>query len=99
MGRALRAAAGGMVYHVLNRANGRLPLFEKDGDYLVQGTDSDNPFVGCAKAREAAASARSCERQCSQATSDCIAEIGSNAGRSSACFDFAAACMSRCKGE
>jgi putative transposase len=22
-----------MVYHVLNRANGRLPLFEKDGDY------------------------------------------------------------------
>jgi putative transposase len=33
MGRALRAAAGGMVYHVLNRANGRLPLFEKEGDY------------------------------------------------------------------
>jgi putative transposase len=33
MGRALRATAGGLVYHVLNRANGRLPLFEKDGDY------------------------------------------------------------------
>ncbi len=33
MGRALRAAAGGLVYHVLNRANARLPLFEKDGDY------------------------------------------------------------------
>src|SRR5437763_876319 len=33
MGRALRAAAGGLVYHVLNRANGRLPLFDKDGDY------------------------------------------------------------------
>jgi putative transposase len=33
MGRALRAAAGGLVYHVLIRANGRLPLFEKDGDY------------------------------------------------------------------
>jgi putative transposase len=33
MGRALRAAEGGWVYHVLNRANGRLPLFEADGDY------------------------------------------------------------------
>lgn len=33
MGRPLRAAAGGVRYHVLNRANGRLPLFEKAGDY------------------------------------------------------------------
>jgi putative transposase len=33
MGRPLRAAAGGVIYHVLNRANGRLPLFEKAGDY------------------------------------------------------------------
>jgi putative transposase len=33
MGRSLRAAAGGLVYHVLNRANARLPLFHKDGDY------------------------------------------------------------------
>lgn len=33
MGRPLRAAAGGVLYHVLNRANGRLPLFEKAGDY------------------------------------------------------------------
>src|SRR5262245_4653482 len=33
MGRALRNAAGGWVYHVVNRANARLPLFEKDGDY------------------------------------------------------------------
>jgi putative transposase len=24
---------GGYVYHVLNRANGRLPIFQKDGDY------------------------------------------------------------------
>jgi putative transposase len=23
------------VYHVLNRANARLPLFQKDGDYLA----------------------------------------------------------------
>ena len=29
----MRAAAGGLVYHVLNRANARLPLFQKDGDY------------------------------------------------------------------
>jgi putative transposase len=35
MGRALRAAAGGLVYHVLNRANARLPLFDKDGDYAA----------------------------------------------------------------
>ena len=33
MGRPLRAAVGGMIYHVLNRANGRLPLFEKPADY------------------------------------------------------------------
>jgi putative transposase len=35
MSRALRTAAGGMVYHVLNRANARLPLFGKDGDYAA----------------------------------------------------------------
>jgi putative transposase len=33
MGRPLRAAVGGVIYHVLNRANGRLPLFEKPRDY------------------------------------------------------------------
>ena len=33
MGRSWRAAAGGYVYHVLNRANARLRLFHKDGDY------------------------------------------------------------------
>ena len=33
MGRPLRAADGGYVYHVLNRANGRHTLFEKDADY------------------------------------------------------------------
>ncbi|MGH7231222.1 MAG: transposase [Nitrospiraceae bacterium] len=33
MGRPLRAAVGGVIYHILNRANGRLPLFEKPGDY------------------------------------------------------------------
>jgi putative transposase len=35
MGRPLRAADGGYVYHALNRAAGRQPLFEKDGDYEV----------------------------------------------------------------
>ena len=33
MGRPLRASAGEVIYHVLNRANGRLPIFEKPGDY------------------------------------------------------------------
>ncbi len=33
MPRPLRIAPGGFVYHVLNRANARLPLFERDGDY------------------------------------------------------------------
>jgi REP-associated tyrosine transposase len=33
MGRSLRADDPGFVYHVLNRANARLPLFHKDGDY------------------------------------------------------------------
>src|ERR1700688_607000 len=33
MGRALRVNLGGYVYHALNRANARLPLFTKDDDY------------------------------------------------------------------
>jgi REP element-mobilizing transposase RayT len=33
MPRTRRAAPGGFVYHVLNRAVARLPLFHKDGDY------------------------------------------------------------------
>src|SRR5436305_551738 len=33
MGRPHRAADGGYVYHVLNRANGRLPIFEDEEDY------------------------------------------------------------------
>lgn len=33
MGRPLRAAPGGIVYHVLNRANARMTIFEKSGDY------------------------------------------------------------------
>ena len=33
MGRPKRAADGGLVYHVLNRANARMPIFEKDRDY------------------------------------------------------------------
>lgn len=33
MGRPLRTAVGGLVYHVLNRANARIRLFEKAGDY------------------------------------------------------------------
>jgi putative transposase len=33
MGRPRRADAGGFVYHVLNRANARLPIFETPSDY------------------------------------------------------------------
>ncbi len=33
MPRSLRPPAGGIVTHVLNRANARLPLFEHDGDF------------------------------------------------------------------
>jgi putative transposase len=35
MGRPLRLALGGYVYHVLNRANGRLPIFHKADDYAA----------------------------------------------------------------
>jgi len=33
MGRAKRAADGGLIYHVLNRANGRMRIFDDDADY------------------------------------------------------------------
>lgn len=33
MGRPKRAVDGGLVYHVLNRASARLPIFEKEADY------------------------------------------------------------------
>jgi putative transposase len=33
MGRPRRAAEGGFVYHVLNRANARMTVFNDDGDY------------------------------------------------------------------
>ena len=33
MPRKARVAPGGLVYHVLNRAVARLPLFQKDGDF------------------------------------------------------------------
>ncbi len=35
MPRVARNAPGGLVYHVINRANGRLRLFRKDADYLA----------------------------------------------------------------
>jgi len=35
MPRIARLAPGGLVYHVLNRANGRLRLFKKDHDSLA----------------------------------------------------------------
>lgn len=33
MGRAKRAAEGGLIYHVLNRANGRMKIFDDAVDY------------------------------------------------------------------
>ena len=35
MGRLLRVAPGELIYHVLNRANGRQRLFDDDGDYRI----------------------------------------------------------------
>ena len=35
MGRPERVNTGGLVYHLLNRANARLPIFEKDEDYAA----------------------------------------------------------------
>ena len=35
MGRPHRTAPGGLVYHVLNRANARRRIFEKDADYAA----------------------------------------------------------------
>ncbi|MEO0477414.1 MAG: transposase [Planctomycetota bacterium] len=35
MGRSQRAAKGGLIYHVLNRANARMTIFEKDEDYAA----------------------------------------------------------------
>jgi len=33
MGRPKRADEGGLVYHVLNRSNAKMPIFKKEGDY------------------------------------------------------------------
>ena len=33
MGRPKRASDGGLIYHVLSRANARMPIFETDDDY------------------------------------------------------------------
>ena len=33
MARTLRAAQGGLAYHVLNRANARVRIFDDDADY------------------------------------------------------------------
>ncbi|EQD31401.1 hypothetical protein B1B_18155, partial [mine drainage metagenome] len=35
MARTARAALGGVIYHVLNRGNGRMRIFRKPGDYLA----------------------------------------------------------------
>jgi len=35
MPRTARASEGGVVYHVLNRGNGRQAVFHDDGDYAA----------------------------------------------------------------
>ena len=35
MSRRLRISAGNVCYHVLNRGNGRMPVFRKEGDYAA----------------------------------------------------------------
>ena len=35
MGRPKRAVDGGLIYHVLNRANARMTIFEDDEDYAA----------------------------------------------------------------
>ncbi len=35
MGRPKRSAPGGWVYHVLNQANARMPIFTKDEDFIA----------------------------------------------------------------
>ncbi len=45
MARRLRIDRGGLVYHVLNRRVGRLPLFERDGDYAAFEKVLDEAFV------------------------------------------------------
>jgi putative transposase len=35
MPRTARSIEGGLIYHVLNRGNGRMNLFHKDGDFLA----------------------------------------------------------------
>ena len=35
MGRPGRGADGGLIYHVLNRANARMTIFEKPEDYAA----------------------------------------------------------------
>ena len=35
MPRRARSIQGGLVYHILNRANARMTLFEKDADYAA----------------------------------------------------------------
>jgi len=34
MPRQARVSVGNVIYHVINRANGRVPIFNKDADYL-----------------------------------------------------------------
>jgi REP element-mobilizing transposase RayT len=51
MARQLRNAVGGYTYHVLNRANARVKIFENDKDYRLFEINGDRdkwrqpPFI------------------------------------------------------
>jgi hypothetical protein len=54
MPRPPRIALGGYVYHVLNRANGRLRIFRKDSDFLapeqILAEEAERVAVPCGRA-------------------------------------------------
>jgi hypothetical protein len=60
MPRWARSILGGLVYHVLNRANGRMRLFHKPGDYEAL---ERHPRLGRGHARAAASPALSLSRR------------------------------------
>ena len=45
MGRPLRTTDGGLVYHVLNRTNARMRIFDEPGDYDAFERTVEQPAV------------------------------------------------------
>jgi hypothetical protein len=61
MGRPLRIALGGYVYHVLNRANARMAVFQKEADYAALTIEAINhPYTSWGSAHCARLLSRLC---------------------------------------